>query len=403
MNQAFGKQLRDARETRGISVEEAAHGTRMRAAMIEALEAGNLGAFGNPAYAKSFLLLYGKYLGINMKTIAAEIDTGLHVPVDEYQYLSRANETTDGPARRGDFARAHSLPSWAPVIAFGAITAVVVFGVLLWTNMSRLGDVATAPPPKTGDESAAIEPVAADAQPLKVDAMSIARKHESEPSTDRSPVNSVAESKREPLALGTPAAIDQAPVPGVASAGQAPQPVFPDGPSPSVVRPARTLAGTEAHPPAITQPQTSIQAVTQIDGVEVRSAKVISPAARVASNDAALLSQVDHSSASAPQTAPPLVGLTPLDGTEVPDDSADESPLAADPNAVEIEPLKKTWVVIRTTAGGSPIFEDYLYPSARAMRLPAGKYFIEARETDAIEIRRSGKAVAYTAGGVRVE
>ena len=398
MNQAFGKQLRDAREARGISVEEAAHGTRMRAAMIEALEAGNLGAFGNPAYAKSFLLLYGKYLGINMKTIAAEIDTGLHVPVDDYQYLSRANETTDGPARRGDFARAHSLPSWAPVIAFGAITAVVVFGVLLWTNMSRLGDAASSPPPKAGDENDAIEIV-----PLKVDATSNARRPESERSTNHSPVKSVVVAKQETSEPGTPAGIDRASVPGVASGGQAPQPVYPNGTSASAVRSARAPGITDEHPPVSTQPLTTIRAVTEIDGVEVRSAKVISPAARLASNDAALLSQVDHSAETAPQTAPPLVGLTPLDGSEVPDDSADDSPLAADPNSVEIEPLKKTWVVIRTTAGGSPIFEDYLYPSARAMRLPAGKYFIEARETDAIEIRRSGKAVAYTAGGVRVE
>ncbi len=371
--------------------------------MIEALEAGNLGAFGNPAYAKSFLLLYGKYLGINVKTIAAEIDTGLHVPVDDYQYLSRANETTEGPARRGDFARAHSLPSWAPVIAFGAITAVVVFGVLLWTNMSRLGDVASAPPPKAGDENGAIEPVAPGAQPLKVDAPSIARKPVPEHSTDLSPVNSVVVSEQHLSEPAIPATNGHSPLPGVGPAGQTPQPVYPNGPSASAVRSARAPGITDEHPAAITQPQTSIQAVTQIDGVEVRSAKVISPAARLASNDAALLSQVEHSSGTAPQTAPPLVGLTPVDGSEVPDDSADDSPLAADPNSVEIEPLKKTWVVIRTTAGGSPIFEDYLYPSARAMRLPAGKYFIEARETDAIEIRRSGKAVAYTAGGVRVE
>jgi hypothetical protein len=153
-----------------------------------------------------------------------------------------------------------------------------------------------------------------------------------------------------------------------------------------------SLAGFEDPPP---QP-----AVTKIDGIEVRPAKVISPVARLSTSDTAALAKIDGGvPPTAPQAAPPLTDLTPLDSP----DETEESPLAKDPNTIEIEPLKKTWVVIRSSSGAAPVFEDYLYPSARPMRLPAGKYVIEVKEADAVEIRKSGRSIAYTAGGVRLE
>ena len=74
--------------------------------------------------------------------------------------------------------------------------------------------------------------------------------------------------------------------------------------------------------------------------------------------------------------------------------------LASDPNAIILEPRRKTWVVIRTGPGGQAVFEDYLYPTAKPMRLPAGRYFIELKEADAVEISRNGRHIAYSAPGV---
>lgn len=357
MNDLIGTQLQRTREQLGISIEEAAYATRMRPAMIHALEIGDLTAFPNATYAKSFLLLYGKYLRLDVKSVVREMEPVPHVVVDDYQYLTHANETTPGPARRGDFSRPHRLPSWTPVIALGGTTALVVFGLLFWLNMSRIGDVAETPAPKLNEEKGAIESVVDEAQPIKA----AAAQHD--------------------LAKKSAQA--------VRAASQAPSPVYPNDPSPSHIAP---------HLPPIAEGPTRSETITHIDGVEVRSAKVISPVARMASQDAALLAQAD-----APQTPPPLVGLVPIEESEAPEVEADNSPLARDPNTIEIEPMKKTWVVVRDATGMNTLFEDFLYPSARAMRLPAGKYVIEVREVGAVEIRRSGRAIAYTAGGLRLE
>ena len=76
---------------------------------------------------------------------------------------------------------------------------------------------------------------------------------------------------------------------------------------------------------------------------------------------------------------------------------------ADDLNTILLEPKRKTWVVIRGGPGGQPLYEDYLYPTAKPMRLPAGRYFIELRDADAVEISRNGKRIAYTAPGVAIQ
>ena len=157
MNDLIGTQLQRTREQLGISIEEAAYATRMRPPMIHALEIGDMTAFPNATYAKSFLLLYGKYLRLDVKSVAREMEPVPHVVVEDYQYLAHANETTPGPARRGDFSRPHRLPAWTPVIALGGTTAAAVFGLLLWLNMSRIGDVAETPAPKLNEEKGDFE------------------------------------------------------------------------------------------------------------------------------------------------------------------------------------------------------------------------------------------------------
>lgn len=390
MNPVIGKQLLRARESRGISLEEASHATRIRKEMIEALEADNMDAFANRAYAKNFLLLYGRYLGLDVKSVASEIDTGLHVTVGNYQYLTHANETTDGPARPGDFARPHRLPSWGPVLAVCAVTVVTVSAFMLWLNMSRIRDVSSFPDAQQGRAREAVEPLNVGAQPVKATVAN--------PGGNGS-VAQVEASVPAPIEPPIQPAVPEVIPPPVAS-NQAPFPVYPKDappPVPTVIRrapaPVAKLIGNAAESDVAHEP------VTSIDGVEVRAAKVISPVARLASNDAAFLASVDNG-ATAPQTAPPLVGLTPVDAPEV---DEDQSPLAKDPNTIEIEPIKKTWIVIRRVTGTSPIFEDYLYPNTRPMRLPAGKYIIEVRENDAVEIRKAGQMIAYTAGGLKLE
>lgn len=60
METNFGKTLRAAREASGITVDDAVYLAKMPRAVVEALEADDLGFFTSPLYAGSFLRQYGE-------------------------------------------------------------------------------------------------------------------------------------------------------------------------------------------------------------------------------------------------------------------------------------------------------------------------------------------------------
>lgn len=62
----IGQTLAAARESRGLSVEDAAHRTRIHPKLLESLEAGDYSVFPSPAYAKSFVRSYSQFLGIDL-------------------------------------------------------------------------------------------------------------------------------------------------------------------------------------------------------------------------------------------------------------------------------------------------------------------------------------------------
>ncbi|NNE90784.1 MAG: hypothetical protein HKN23_03985 [Verrucomicrobiales bacterium] len=65
MASTIGQQLRDARVEKGLSVEDVAHQTRIHANSIRALEEDDYSGFASITYAKSFLQLYSRHLGVD--------------------------------------------------------------------------------------------------------------------------------------------------------------------------------------------------------------------------------------------------------------------------------------------------------------------------------------------------
>jgi len=61
----IGQQLRQAREARKLSLEQAAQATRIRVHYLQALEAGELNRLPSQAQARGFLRVYGGYLGVS--------------------------------------------------------------------------------------------------------------------------------------------------------------------------------------------------------------------------------------------------------------------------------------------------------------------------------------------------
>lgn len=64
----IGPKLKQAREQAGLSIDEAARAAQVPRAVAEALEAENFSHFDSPVYAKSFLLQYSGFLGVDAQT-----------------------------------------------------------------------------------------------------------------------------------------------------------------------------------------------------------------------------------------------------------------------------------------------------------------------------------------------
>ena len=73
-------------------------------------------------------------------------------------------------------------------------------------------------------------------------------------------------------------------------------------------------------------------------------------------------------------------------------------------NEVVIEPVRKTWITVRQDdASSTPIFEDFLYTNAPALKLHGARFFIEVRERGAVLIRKNGAPIAYQGSGITIQ
>ena len=68
----FGKTLREAREAKGLTVEQVADTTRIMPSMIEALEAENFSKIAAPLYGRGFVKLYCTAIGLDPEPLVAE-------------------------------------------------------------------------------------------------------------------------------------------------------------------------------------------------------------------------------------------------------------------------------------------------------------------------------------------
>jgi cytoskeletal protein RodZ len=352
MDHDFGKHLQKARTDRGLSIEQAAAALRIRSTFLRALEASDLTKFPNAAYAKSFLLMYGRYLGVDLKSIASQIDTTTQMKVEGYQYLT--NRAAVQPKTKADpeltFSAApapKNSGSWLPLLVLGGTVVVVLVAFVIWSNLNRLGDgqpsaPAKNPPPPS---AAAVEPLAHAPTPKP--------------------------------ALAPPA--DAAP--------PAPVPVQPTA-DPAPPRPA-----------IISMPETGAAAAPAAG--EIPRARPISPVAKMAASDSDVLADLSPPKPRVISKGPATPPVTPPAPPAIAEE--ENSALAADPNTTVLDPKRKSWVIIRTGPGGQTLFEDYLYPTAKPLRLPRGRYFIELKDADAVEITRNGQRIGYSSPGVLLE
>ncbi|NDJ52387.1 MAG: helix-turn-helix domain-containing protein, partial [Chloroflexi bacterium] len=70
--QSIGQLLRQAREERALTLDEAAMQTRIRLKYLEALEAGDFSELPSLTHAKGFLRNYARYLHLDVSALMGQ-------------------------------------------------------------------------------------------------------------------------------------------------------------------------------------------------------------------------------------------------------------------------------------------------------------------------------------------
>lgn len=143
--EGLGKKFQEARVARKLTLDEAARMTKIRPQRLAEIEADDFSQFPSLAYAKGFLLIYGKFLDVDVTPYLDAFEDPDSVTVDGYSYLQeneRAKPVSApvvrrrpaAPRRTGGSNRVSPMP-----LIVGIVVLVVGFlGMKFLLNVQRL-------------------------------------------------------------------------------------------------------------------------------------------------------------------------------------------------------------------------------------------------------------------------
>ena len=147
--EGLGEKFREARLARKLTLDEAARITKIRPSRLAEIEADDFTNFASLAYAKGFLLIYGKFLGVDVSSYLEAFETSNAMTVDGYSYLQ------DNPAPKPPptIIRAPKQRTSLLPLLVGIVVLVVGFSLIkLILDISRISPPrrnATGPPSPT--------------------------------------------------------------------------------------------------------------------------------------------------------------------------------------------------------------------------------------------------------------
>ncbi len=140
----IGEKLKEARESIGISIEEAAEDLKIRPSQIENLEQGNSDAFNDLFYLKYFIRDYAKYLGLDKEDLVDEFNEYL------FDYTSKLSLEDIKNAKKGKTKTKtikspytmeyKSKLSWLPLVIYGVIIVAILVIAYIVINLNSEDD-----------------------------------------------------------------------------------------------------------------------------------------------------------------------------------------------------------------------------------------------------------------------
>jgi len=160
--EGLGKKFQEARVARKLTLDEAARMTKIRPQRLAEIETDDFSKFPSLAYAKGFLLIYGKFLDVDVTPYLDAFEDSESVTVDGYSYLQeneRAKPVSAPVVRRPAATRrtgGSNRVSPMPLIVGIAVLVLGFLAMKFFLNVQRLA-------PARGSSSAQTSATAAPA------------------------------------------------------------------------------------------------------------------------------------------------------------------------------------------------------------------------------------------------
>lgn len=157
--EGLGEKFQKARTARNLTLDEAARMTKIRPNKLAEIEAEDFSHFPSLAYAKGFVLIYGKFLNVDVSSYLEAFETSEHMTVDGYSYLQ------DNPApkpRRTEVVRRQTSGNKSSLMPLVIGVVVLIAGFTLLRLMMDVRRV-TKPSGRERDAQALAQASAAPA------------------------------------------------------------------------------------------------------------------------------------------------------------------------------------------------------------------------------------------------
>jgi cytoskeletal protein RodZ len=143
--EGLGKKFQEARVARKLTLDEAARMTKIRPQRLAEIETDDFSKFPSLAYAKGFLLIYGKFLDVDVTPYLDAFEDSESVTVDGYSYLQeneRAKPVSAPVVRRRPAASrgtgGSNRVSPMPLIVGIVVLVLGFLGMKFFLNVQRL-------------------------------------------------------------------------------------------------------------------------------------------------------------------------------------------------------------------------------------------------------------------------
>lgn len=142
----IGERLREARESHGVSIEEAAEDLKIKPLGLKSLEDGDIKKFKDILYVKYFIRDYAKYLGMDGEKLVDEFNEYLfdytsRIPLDK---IKEASEKTKEEEKKivSPYTKPAKKSIFASMKILYIIVAILIFvaGFLIINGINNIND-----------------------------------------------------------------------------------------------------------------------------------------------------------------------------------------------------------------------------------------------------------------------